>query len=89
MHYEYFRSYFSGGDRAAVQARMALLDELGSFNCVDNCVESFVRGALKGADETVARLISHFPGHRCKPALAYRCAVSSLRVSWKLQAMEG
>ena len=66
-HYEYFRSYFSGGDRVAVEERMALLDELGS----SDSVESFVRGALKGAYEsdTVARL-SHFPGYGCVPAIA-------------------
>ena len=65
-HYEYFRSYFSGGDRVAVQERMAFLDALGSSDSVEN----FVRGALKCADESdiVARP-SHFQDSRCDPAL--------------------
>ena len=50
-HYEYFRTYFSGGDRAAVQKRMALLDKLGSADSV----ETFVRDAMKG-DDSVAWL---------------------------------
>ena len=59
-HYEYFRTYFSGGDRAAVEKRMALLDKLGS----SDSVESFVLDALKdeGDSATVAWL-AHFPGH--------------------------
>ena len=47
-HYEYFRTYFSGGDRAAVEKRMALLDKLGSADSV----ESFVGDALKDAGDS-------------------------------------
>ena len=64
-HYEYFRSYFSGGDRAAVQKRMALLDKLGS----SDSVESFVGEALKDSGDTVAEP-TYFPGHMSSPALA-------------------
>ena len=55
-HYEYFRSYFSGGDRAAVEKRMALLDKLGS----SDSVESFVGEALKDSGDTVAEP-TYFP----------------------------
>ena len=48
-HYEYFRTYFSGGDRAAVEKRMALLDQLGSADSV----ETFVRDAMADEGETV------------------------------------
>ena len=60
-HYEYFRTYFSGGDRAAVEKRMALLDKLGSADSV----ESFVGDALKDAGDSggVARL-TNFPRPR-------------------------
>ena len=60
-HYEYFRTYFSGGDRAAVEKRMALLDKLGS----SDSVESFVGDALKDAGDSggVTRL-TYFPRPR-------------------------
>ena len=48
-HYEYFRTYFSGGDRAAVEKRMALLDKLGSAESV----ERFVRDAMEDEGESV------------------------------------
>ena len=48
-HYEYFRTYFSGGDRAAVEKRMALLDKLGSADSV----ETFVRDAMADEGESV------------------------------------
>ena len=48
-HYEYFRTYFSGGDRASVEKRMALLDKLGSADSV----ETFVRDAMEDEGESV------------------------------------
>ena len=57
-HYEYFRSYFSGGDRAAVQKRMALVDKLGSADSV----ETFARDAMKGDDSVAWLTWPRIPG---------------------------
>ena len=48
-HYEYFRTYFSGGDRASVEKRMALLDKLGFVDSV----ETFVRDAMEDEGESI------------------------------------
>ena len=57
-HYEYFRTYFSGGDRAAVQKRMALVDKLGSADSV----ETFARDAMKGDDSVAWLTWPRIPG---------------------------
>jgi len=53
-HYEYFRAYLSGGDRAAVQTRVAFLDKIGSADSV----EIFVRDAMNGDDSVLAAVVS-------------------------------